>query len=65
MGEPGFAAFVSSIVESGYDPAQMDGFRTRLRELDLAPHDCLIPALMDYIATWTERKNGTFRAETP
>ena len=63
--KPGFAAFVSSIIESGYDPAQMDSVRTRLRELDLAPYDCLNPALMDYIATWTAKKNGTLRAETP
>ena len=60
--KPGFAAFVSSIIESGYDPAQMDGVRTRLRELDLAPYDCLNPALMDYIATWTAKKNGTLHA---
>ena len=60
--KPGFAAFVSSIIESGYDPALMDGVRTRLGELDLAPYDCLNPALMDYIATWTAKKNGTLRA---
>ncbi|ANH08723.1 MULTISPECIES: S-(hydroxymethyl)glutathione synthase [Shinella] len=60
--KPGFAAFVSSIIESGYDPAQMDSVRTRLRELDLAPYDCLNPALMDYIATWTAKKNGTLHA---
>jgi len=59
---PGFAAFVSSIIESGTDPAQMDSVRTRLRELDLAPYDCLNPALMDYIATWTAKKNATLRA---
>ena len=60
--KPGFAAFVSSIIESGTDPAQMDSVRTRLRELDLAPYDCLNPALMDYIATWTAKKNGTLHA---
>lgn len=60
--KPGFAAFVSSIIESGYDPAQMDDVRTRLRELDLAPYDCLNPALMDYIATWTAKKNGALHA---
>jgi S-(hydroxymethyl)glutathione synthase len=47
----GFAAFVSSIIESGADPAIMDGVRARLRELGLEPYDCLPPALMDYIAT--------------
>jgi S-(hydroxymethyl)glutathione synthase len=47
----GFAAFVSSIIESGADPARMDAVRARLRELNLEPYDCLPPALMDYIAT--------------
>ncbi|WP_054312906.1 S-(hydroxymethyl)glutathione synthase [Mesorhizobium sp. 1M-11] len=56
--EPGFAAFVSSIIESGVDPSEMDGVRARLRELGLEPYDCLSPGLMDYIATWTARKSG-------
>jgi S-(hydroxymethyl)glutathione synthase len=47
----GFAAFVSSIIESGADPANMDAVRARLRELQLEPYDCLPPALMDFIAT--------------
>ena len=47
----GFAAFVSSIIESGADPANMDAVRARLRELGLEPYDCLPPALMDFIAT--------------
>ena len=29
--EPGFAAFVSSIIESGVDPSEMDGVRARLQ----------------------------------
>ena len=44
---PGFAAFVSSVLKSGVQPAQMDGVRTRLRELELQPYDCLTPPLMD------------------
>ena len=40
----------------------MDSVRTRLRELDLAPYDCLNPALMDYIATWTAKKSGALAA---
>lgn len=60
--EPGFAAFVSSIIESGCDPAQMDSVRARLRQLDLEPYDCLSPGLMDYIATWTAKKNGVPQA---
>ena len=47
----GFAAFVSSIIESGADPARMDAVRARLRELKLEPYDCLAPGLMDFIAT--------------
>jgi S-(hydroxymethyl)glutathione synthase len=48
---PGFAAFVSSVIESGIKPEQMDGIRARLKELGLEPYDCLSPALMDAIAT--------------
>ena len=51
--QPGFAAFVSSVIEAGIDPAQMDGIRSQLRTVGLEPSDCLNPALMDYIATWT------------
>ncbi|RFB88798.1 S-(hydroxymethyl)glutathione synthase [Rhizobium leguminosarum bv. trifolii] len=60
--EPGFAAFVSSIIESGFDPAQMDSVRARLRGIDLEPYDCLSPGLMDNIATWTAKKNGVLPA---
>ena len=48
---PGFAAFVSSVIESGVKPDQMGGIRARLTELGLEPYDCLSPALMDAIAT--------------
>ena len=48
---PEFAAFVSSIIESGADPAQMGAVRARLKELKLEPYDCLSPPLMDAIAT--------------
>ena len=47
----GFAAFVSSIIESGADPQKMDAVRARLRQLGLEPYDCLPPMLMDFIAT--------------
>ena len=56
--EPGFAAFVSSIIEDGVDPAKMDGVRSRLKEIGLEPYDCLSPALMDFVATWTAKKKG-------
>ena len=48
---PEFAAFVSSIIESGADPSKMGEVRARLRELKLEPYDCLSPTLMDLIAT--------------
>jgi S-(hydroxymethyl)glutathione synthase len=47
---PEFAAFVSSVIEAGFDPAQMAGLRGRLKELGLEPYDCLSPVLMDAIA---------------
>lgn len=56
---PGFAAFVSSIIESGYNPAGMDAVRSRLNELGLPPYDCLSPPLMDAIATHTAKAKGT------
>ena len=59
--EPGFAAFVSSIIEAGVNPSEMDGVRARLRELGLEPYDCLNPPLMDYIATWTAKKSGVLK----
>src|SRR4029450_12310874 len=40
---PEFAAFVSSIIESGAPPDQMSAVRSRLKELGLAPYDCLSP----------------------
>jgi S-(hydroxymethyl)glutathione synthase len=48
---PEFAAFVSSIIESGAAPEQMGAVRSRLREIGLEPYDCLSPPLMDLIAT--------------
>ncbi len=55
---PGFAAFVSSVIEAGVDPSRMDAIRARLRELGLEPYDCLSPGLMDYVATYVARKSG-------
>ncbi|ESY28196.1 hypothetical protein X748_29475 [Mesorhizobium sp. LNJC386A00] len=55
---PGFAAFVSSIIEGGVDPSEMDGIRATFKDLGLEPYDCLSPALMDYLAAWTAKKNG-------
>jgi len=56
---PEFAAFVSSIIESGADPEKMGAVRSRLKELRLEPYDCLSPPLMDFIATQTAKAKGT------
>jgi S-(hydroxymethyl)glutathione synthase len=58
---PGFAAFVSSIIEAGADPANMGAVRGRLKELGLEPYDCLSPPLMDAIATNTAKLAGTLK----
>lgn len=60
---PGFAAFVSSIIEGGgAKPEQMAEVRARLKELKLEPYDCLSPALMDLIATHTAKSKGVLAA---
>ena len=59
---PEFAAFVSSIIESGADPANQGAVRVRLRELGLEPYDCLSPALMDAIATHTAKASGVLKS---
>ena len=58
---PEFAAFVSSIIESGADPDNMGAVRARVKELGLEPYDCLSPALMDAIATHTAKASGVLR----
>lgn len=59
---PEFAAFVSSIIESGADPAQQGAVRSRLRELGLEPYDALSPPLMDFIATHIAKAAGVLHA---
>jgi S-(hydroxymethyl)glutathione synthase len=60
---PEFAAFVSSIIETGSaSPGEMAGVRARLKELKLEPYDCLSPALMDLIATHTAKAKGVLKA---
>ena len=59
---PEFAAFVSSIIESGTPPDQMPAVRARLKELRLEPYDCLSPTLMDAIATHLAKTSGALRA---
>jgi S-(hydroxymethyl)glutathione synthase len=58
---PEFAAFVSSIIESGAKPENMGAVRARLVELGLAPYDCLSPPLMDAIATHTAKASGVLK----
>lgn len=60
--DPEFAAFVSSIIEAGENPENMDAIRGRLRQLGLEPYDCLSPPLMDLIATHTAKKSGALPA---
>lgn len=59
---PSFAAFVSSIIETGVAPERMEGIRAQLKKTGLEPYDCLSPALMDYIASWTAKKSGVATA---
>ncbi|TDM05908.1 MAG: S-(hydroxymethyl)glutathione synthase [Ideonella sp. MAG2] len=55
---PVFAAFVSSVIESGTPPSAMAGIRARLTELGLPPYDCLSPPLMDAISTHVAKSKG-------
>jgi S-(hydroxymethyl)glutathione synthase len=55
---PGFVAFVSSAIEGGVNPSEMDDIRAKIRQVGLEPYDCLNPALMDYLATYAAKKSG-------
>lgn len=59
---PEFAAFVSSIIESGASPANQGAVRARLKQLGLEPYDCLSPPLMDLIATHAAKASGVLKA---
>lgn len=58
---PGFAAFMSSIIESGVPPSEIEGVRSHLREIGLSPYECLNPHLMEYLSTLTAKKNGVLK----
>lgn len=58
---PTFAAFVSSIIESGAPPDNMGAVRSRLTELGLTPYDCLSPPLMDVLATSAAKHAGVLK----
>jgi S-(hydroxymethyl)glutathione synthase len=60
--EPQFAAFVSSIIESGFPPAQMGEVRAQLKSIGLEPYDCLSPPLMDAIASHVAKASGKLAA---
>src|SRR3954447_8810204 len=59
---PEFAAFVSSVIESGVRPDQMGGIRSKLKQLGLEPYDCLSPPLMDAIATHVAKASGALKS---
>ena len=59
---PAFAAFVSSVIESGTNPSDMPKIRARLKEIGLEPYDCLSPELMDLIATHVAKQSGVLKA---
>ncbi|KAK5653461.1 hypothetical protein OQA88_8947 [Cercophora sp. LCS_1] len=59
---PQFAAFVSSIIEQGFDPKGIDEVRAKFKSVGLETYDALSPPLMDAIATWTAKKNGKLPA---
>jgi len=58
---PGFAAFVSSIIEAGTPPSSMADVRQTLRDKGLESYDCLSPALMDILSTQAAKSMGTYR----
>ncbi|KAK3371004.1 Mss4-like protein [Lasiosphaeria ovina] len=60
--EPQFAAFVSSIIEQGFDPKGIAEVRDKFKSVGLETYDALSPPLMDAIATWTAQKAGKLPA---
>lgn len=59
---PTFAAFVSSIIEAGFDPDKMGAVRARLKKVGLPPSDVLSPALMDYLAVHAAKQSGVIKS---
>lgn len=58
---PGFAAFVSSIIESGTPPSKMNEVREALIDKGLPLYDCLSPTLMDLLAVQAAKAKGTYK----
>lgn len=61
--EPQFAAFVSSIIEQGFNPNGMDEVRAKFHEVGLETYDALSPPLMDLVATHVAQKAGLLPAK--
>ena len=59
---PEFAAFVSSVIESGTKPEAMPAIRKQLKKIGLQPYDCLSPGLMDHLATAAAKASGVLKA---
>src|SRR5258708_36042878 len=55
---PGFAAFVSSIIEAGADPENMGAVCSQVKEAGLEPYECLDPPLMGAKATSSAEMAG-------
>lgn len=56
--EPQFAAFVSSIIEQGFDPNDMDDIRLKFKSIGLETYDVLSPTLMDALSTFAAKQAG-------
>lgn len=58
---PGFAAFVSSVIESGVPPSELSGIRAELNAQGVPTYDCLSPTLMDLLAAHSAKAKGTYK----
>ena len=58
---PQFAAFVSSVIETGTPASKMADIRKELNTLGLPTYDVLSPELMDLIAAKTAELNGVLQ----
>lgn len=58
---PNFAAFVSSIIETGTPASKMSEIRNTLHDLGLPTYDVLSPELMDLISIKVAKLKGTYR----
>ena len=61
--EPQFAGFVSSIIEQGFNPKEIDGVREKFKSLGLETYDVLSPGLMDALSTFAGQKSGALSSK--